>query len=174
MNTVRGPNRYRKPLRVDQIASKIKVAQEVWLATSANECEKGTLSPAPLWYKLPGSQRFLEVFRVDAQRPFLRSESGTAVLDAEDGSWYGHIIAADDDTSTAYMLLAVDIIRSIASTIDVSETSLSLTERIEITEKETNRDSVVFKESEVCRFNVGMKENEQDCAHITTTSHIYA
>ncbi|KIV93523.1 hypothetical protein PV10_04733 [Exophiala mesophila] len=129
LNMVSGPKPDRKRLRINETASTIKIAREVWLATSTEECEKGTLYPAPLWYKLPGSQRFLEVFRVDAQRPFLRGESGTAVLDAEDGSWYGHIIAADDDTRTAYMLLAVDIIRSIASTLNVSETSLSLTKQ---------------------------------------------
>lgn len=126
-NAVRGPNSCGGLVRVSQTAAIPRSYKSVWLATSTGQCEEAMLSSSICSYRLPGTHRFLDLLPLHMNRPLLRGESGTAIVDPESGSWYGQVIAAEDDENIAYVLPAEDILDSIAEALGADKESLRFT-----------------------------------------------
>lgn len=128
INALFGLEPSRSPTRASRAAEIPRSYKTVWLATSKGLYEEAVLSGSRCSYRLPGTHRFLNVLPLHTCRPLARGESGTAVLDLEDGSWYGQIIAAQDDGNVAYVLPATGILESIAQSLGVTKESLTFTD----------------------------------------------
>ena len=125
INTVPGLESSRSLVRITQAANNPRSYKSVWLVTSTGGCEEAVLSGSCCSYRLPGTQRFLDVLPVHTKRSLVIGESGTAVIDPENGSWYGQIIAAADDGNVAYVLPADGIMESVAQALGVTKEYLS-------------------------------------------------
>ncbi|SPO01516.1 uncharacterized protein DNG_04189 [Cephalotrichum gorgonifer] len=107
-SATRGPEMV-QPSRVFDVQSQTE-ARQVVVATASLGYVSGTMFPAPIMLRKPGSRHFQTFVCVESDSPMPRGTSGSAVFDAETGLLAGYLVLGCPGTHTCYMLPISDVL----------------------------------------------------------------
>lgn len=88
------------------VASKPKTGQTRVCACSPHGLLWGIIHEAPLFMRLPYSNSFQEVYKVQLDNGVKKGDCGSLVIEELTGNLYGHIVASAEDTCIAYVMAA--------------------------------------------------------------------
>ncbi|XHG03929.1 hypothetical protein AWENTII_007214 [Aspergillus wentii] len=74
---------------------------------------KGELMTAPSWIRLPQATKSQKIYLLRLNSHINSGDSGSWVVDESSGELYGHIVAGDAGTDTAYIISAIDVFEDI-------------------------------------------------------------
>ncbi|KAL2827740.1 hypothetical protein BDW59DRAFT_160046 [Aspergillus cavernicola] len=89
-------------------------AVHVWAVTGSGCILTGILSSQRSCIRLPKATRFADVLSVKFEHSLQPGDSGSIVRDASTGMIYGHIIAGDIESQTAFIIPVVDVLDDLA------------------------------------------------------------
>ncbi|KAI1635734.1 hypothetical protein F4809DRAFT_612740 [Biscogniauxia mediterranea] len=108
------------PLRVDKIGHIGTEERRALVVTASSGSIQGVVSPGAISYRQPKSIAFQKLHLVQLETAVVEGDCGSPVVDAKTGDLYGHLVLGVENTCTAYLLEANQIILDITNRMDVS------------------------------------------------------
>ncbi|KAK2879511.1 hypothetical protein FQN49_000813 [Arthroderma sp. PD_2] len=90
----------------------------IYAAIPSSPPVSGTLQPNATLVRLPNSVQFRRMYEVNLQTILTTGDSGSAIINSENGSFYGLIFAGTPGTGTGFLLPAQEVVEHIKSQID--------------------------------------------------------
>jgi len=93
-----------------EISPEVSRDYGVITVTASSGFLAGNLSPIPSYIRFPRSGQFEKVYSVKFNDDLVRGDCGAAVVDRDNGHFYGHVVAGIPGTGQAYILPAKRVI----------------------------------------------------------------
>jgi hypothetical protein len=104
-------------LAYNRIASKPEDDARVYTYTASGGKICGVLSANPSYTRLSAGASFQKVYVVRLDGPLAKGDCGSAIIDANTGSTYGHLVAGCKTTGTAYILAAGQVAEGVGEAL---------------------------------------------------------
>nr|QPI70958.1 Dipeptidase [Chaetomium cochliodes] len=113
-------------LYIEEVASIPAEEQGVAIATASSGVIHGVLIPTAVYFRNKSLPHFQKLYPVHLERPVGSGDSGSAVVNETTGQLFGHIVRGAHQSTTAYMVAAVEVFK------DIREKALSDVHLVEV------------------------------------------
>lgn len=110
------------PLHVTNVGKVSPEERRVIAVTASVGPVRGLLAPSAIIYKGRGTPKYQRIYQVQLDIAPREGDCGSAVVDEETGSLYGHIILGNPTACLAYIVPAIDVFEDIRQSLAAAVT----------------------------------------------------